>query len=95
MKKIIDIIKEANTHGQHYVTIANYEKATKINLSTQGLDEELPEIGDVVSNGEQDMTVKSYNIFENRVGIAFMEFDALVSASQLIQMLDDGICWVK
>jgi hypothetical protein len=91
MKKIIDIIKE--TEGNDLV-VARYNKDIENNLFTD-LSCEIPEIGDVVTNGSQDMEVSEYIVIDASVGVKFENFPATVAATQMAQMLADGVVWIK
>ena len=92
MKKIIDIIKEANTED---IRIARYNKDMAAKLDTGIMDKMIPEIGEEVTDGNQTMKVVEYFIADDGIGVKFDKFPAIIAAEQLIEMLENGIIRVK
>ena len=92
MKKIIDIIKE--TVGSESI-VARYTIDKEHNLDTGILDSELPEVGETLTDGNQEMTVVEHVIIDGAVGVKFDNFPAIVADNQLVKMLADGVVRVK
>lgn len=94
MKAIIDIIKEKIETGDHDVNLAHYKNHTEQNLPTAGWEGELPDVGDILTNGEMDMAVVAYEVYGDDVGV-LMDSGQRVTANQIKQMIADKICWIK
>lgn len=91
MKKVIEIIKEKIETGNHDVNLANYKSHASMPIA--GWKGEVPSIGDVLTDGNQEMTVRSYVVYGDEVGI---QTDTVaIPASQVIDMMTKKICWVK
>ena len=96
MKKIIDIIKDANANGKYDIVIARYNKDNETNLDNGGMDSELPEVRDILTNGQQDMVVEGYEVVgDGNVGVRIEGVKMLMDSRQLIEMMADKICWIK
>jgi len=92
MKKIIDIIKE--TAGNETI-VARYTIDKEHNLDTGIMDSELPEVGETLTDGNQEMTVVEHVVIDGRVGVKFDNYPALVDGGQLVKMLADVVVRVK
>ena len=92
MKAIIDIIKE--TSGSELI-VARYNKDVETGMDTGIMDKEIPEVGDTLTDGNQEMTVVEHVVINGLVGIKFDNFPSIVADSQIIQMIEDGIVRVK
>lgn len=95
MTAIIDIIKADNRNGQHDIIIARYNKDKECNLSVGIMESELPEIGETLTDGNQEMTVVDHVVVDGSVGVKFDNFPSIVADSQLVKMIVDGIVRVK
>lgn len=92
MKQIIDIIKEKIETGSHDINLANYN--THSSMPIAKWVGSLPEVGNVLTNGDQDITVTSHIVVGENVGVE-LDGGQMVDASQMIQMINDKICWIK
>jgi len=92
MKAIIDIIKE--TSGTERI-VDRYNKDKECNLSVGIMDSELPEVGETLTDGNQEMTVVEHVVIDGSVGVKFDNYPAIVADSQLVKMMADGIVRVK
>ncbi len=92
MKAIIDIIKET---GGSETIVARYNKDKECNLSVGIMDSELPEVGETLTDGNQEMTVVDHVVIDGSIGVKFKNFPSIVADSQLVQMLAAGIVRIK
>ncbi len=92
MKAIIDIIKET---GGSETIVARYNKDKECNLSAGIMDSELPEVGETLTDGNQEMTVVDHVVIDGSIGVKFKNFPSIVADSQLVQMLAAGIVRIK
>ena len=95
MKAIIDIIKAENKNGQHDIIIARYNKDIEVNLNTGIMDNELPEIGETLTDGNRDMMVIGHVVIDGSVGVKFENSPSIVAGSQIVKMLSDDTVRVK
>jgi hypothetical protein len=94
MKAIIEIIKEEIEAGNKNINTAHYKNHTEQNLPLAGWTGEVPSIGDVLTNGTQDMKVVEYVVLDDEVGVK-MDAGTVVTATQVVEMIENKICWVK
>lgn len=93
MKKVIEIIEEKIQTGCHSVNLADYDTHTRLNLPVAKWAGEVPNIGDVLTDGLQEMTITDYVVYGDDVGI--QTNTVAIPASQVIDMMSKKICWVK
>lgn len=92
MKRIIDIIKE--TSGTERV-IARYNKDKECNLDVGIMDKDIPEVGETLTDGNQEMTVVEHVVIDGSVGIKFDNHPSVIADSQILQMIEAGIVRIK
>jgi len=92
MKTIIDIIK--GTSGSERI-VARYNKDVETGMNTGIMDSEIPEVGETLTDGNQEMTVVEHVVIDGSVGIKFDNYPSIVTDSQIVQMIADGIVKVK
>lgn len=92
MKKIIDVVRE--TPGMERI-VARYNKDIETQLDTQGMDKEIPEVGDTLTDGNQEMTILEHVIIDGTVGVKFDNYPSIVPAEQVVQMIKSKIVKIK